>query len=59
MINYCDLTPVSSTLRQNIVEEVRKTIARESAEQSWQLKGEDFHEGVLAMSERREPRFND
>lgn len=48
-----------TTLRQNIVEEVRKAIARESAEQSWQMKAEDFREGVLAMSERREPRFKD
>lgn len=48
-----------TTLRQNIAEEVRKAIARESAEQSWQMKAEDFREGVLAMSERREPRFKD
>lgn len=46
-----------ATLRAGIVEQVRLAVARESIEQNWQFKTEDFAEGVKAMAERRPPRF--
>lgn len=46
-----------SVLRAGLTEEVRLAVARESAQQFHQFATEDFREGVLAMSERRTPRF--
>jgi enoyl-CoA hydratase/carnithine racemase len=46
-----------ATLRQGLVEQIRLAVARESAEQNAQFRSADFHEGVAAMAERREPRF--
>ncbi|ODT36793.1 MAG: enoyl-CoA hydratase [Lautropia sp. SCN 70-15] len=46
-----------ATLRAGLVEQVRLAVARESVEQNWQFKTEDFAEGVKAMAERRPPNF--
>jgi enoyl-CoA hydratase/carnithine racemase len=46
-----------ATLRQGLVDAIRNAVARESVEQNWQFKTEDFKEGVAAMSDRREPQF--
>jgi enoyl-CoA hydratase/carnithine racemase len=46
-----------ATLRTGMVEQIRLAVARESVEQNWQFKTEDFHEGVKAMAERRAPAF--
>lgn len=46
-----------ATLRQGLVEQLQQAVAHESAEQNWQFKTEDFKEGVKAMTERREPKF--
>jgi enoyl-CoA hydratase/carnithine racemase len=46
-----------ATLRRGLVEQVRLAVAHESAEQNRQFKTEDFKEGVKAMAERRDPRF--
>ncbi|ARU03489.1 enoyl-CoA hydratase [Comamonas serinivorans] len=46
-----------ATLQGDRVEKIRSAVARESAEQAWQFKADDFKEGVQAMAERREPRF--
>jgi enoyl-CoA hydratase/carnithine racemase len=46
-----------ATLRAGLVEEIRLAVARESVEQNRQFRSEDFKEGVKAMAERREPRF--
>jgi enoyl-CoA hydratase/carnithine racemase len=46
-----------ATLRQGLVEQIRAAVARESVEQNWQFKTEDFKEGVKAMAERRNPSF--
>ena len=45
------------TLRQGLVEQIRLAVARESEQQNWQFKTEDFKEGVAAMAARREPAF--
>ena len=45
------------TLRQGLVEQIRLAVARESEQQNWQFKTEDFKEGVAAMAARREPVF--
>jgi len=45
------------TLRQDLVEQIRVAVARESTEQNAQFKTADFREGVAAMAARREPRF--
>ena len=47
-----------ATLRQGLVDAIRNAVARESTEQNWQFKTEDFKEGVAAMSDRRDPQFN-
>ena len=44
-----------ATLRAGLVEQIRLAVARESVEQNWQFKTEDFKEGVKAMAERRAP----
>lgn len=46
-----------ATLRAGMVEQIRLAVARESVEQNWQFKTEDFKEGVKAMAERRPPNF--
>lgn len=46
-----------ATLRAGMVEQIRHAVARESVEQNWQFKTEDFKEGVKAMAERRNPDF--
>ncbi|TXL68625.1 enoyl-CoA hydratase/isomerase family protein [Zeimonas arvi] len=46
-----------ATLRAGMVEQIRLAVARESVEQNWQFKTEDFKEGVKAMAERRNPDF--
>ncbi len=46
-----------ATLRTGMVEQIRQAVARESVEQNWQFKTEDFKEGVKAMAERRNPEF--
>jgi enoyl-CoA hydratase/carnithine racemase len=46
-----------ATLRAGMVEQIRLAVARESVEQNWQFKTEDFKEGVKAMAERRDPKF--
>jgi enoyl-CoA hydratase/carnithine racemase len=48
---------VRASLRQGLVEQLHAAVLRESAEQYQQFKTEDFREGVLAMTERRQPRF--
>lgn len=45
------------TLRAGLVEQVRLAVARESEQQNWQFKTEDFKEGVAAMAARRAPVF--
>ena len=47
-----------ATLRQGLVDAIRTAVARESVEQNWQFKTEDFKEGVAAMGARREPQFS-
>ncbi|MDP3253552.1 MAG: enoyl-CoA hydratase/isomerase family protein [Hydrogenophaga sp.] len=46
-----------TVLRGGLVDAVRLAVARESAQQYHQFITEDFREGVLAMTERRAPRF--
>jgi enoyl-CoA hydratase/carnithine racemase len=46
-----------ATLRQGLVEAVTAAVNRESHEQDWQRRTEDFKEGVAAMAARREPVF--
>ena len=46
-----------ATLRQGLVEAVTAAVNRESQEQDWQRRTEDFKEGVAAMAARREPVF--
>lgn len=46
-----------ATLRTGLADAVRQASLRESSEQEWQLKTEDFMEGVNAMTERRDPVF--
>lgn len=46
-----------ATLRTGMVDQIRLAVARESVEQNWQFKTEDFKEGVKAMAERRNPAF--
>ena len=45
------------TLRQDLIEQIRLAVARESTEQNAHFKTNDFKEGVAAMAARREPRF--
>lgn len=46
-----------ATLRAGLVGQIRRAVARESAEQNAHFKTADFREGVAAMAARREPRF--
>ena len=46
-----------TTLRTGLVEQVRRAVAREGSEQSWQRQTEDFKEGIAAMAARRVPQF--
>ncbi|MFA7665083.1 MAG: enoyl-CoA hydratase/isomerase family protein [Burkholderiaceae bacterium] len=46
-----------ATLRAGMVDQIRLAVARESTEQNWQFRTEDFKEGVKAMAERRPPDF--
>ncbi len=46
-----------ATMRTGLVDLVRAAVARESQEQDWQRKTEDFKEGVAATAQRREPVF--
>jgi enoyl-CoA hydratase/carnithine racemase len=46
-----------ATLRQGLVEQLRVAVAHESMEQNAQFKTADFREGIAAMAQRREPRF--
>jgi enoyl-CoA hydratase/carnithine racemase len=48
-----------ATLRAGFVEQFRHAVARESEVQAYQMRSPDFKEGVVAMSERRAPKFND
>jgi enoyl-CoA hydratase/carnithine racemase len=45
------------TLRRGMVDEVEQATEREFTEQRWHKETADFAEGVLAMRERRLPRF--
>ena len=46
-----------ATMRAGLAQEVRNAVARESVEQNLHFKTEDFKEGVKAMAERRDPKF--
>lgn len=46
-----------TTLRGDLVEQIRVAVARESSAQNAHFKTADFREGVAAMSARREPQF--
>jgi 2-(1,2-epoxy-1,2-dihydrophenyl)acetyl-CoA isomerase len=48
---------IRETLRDGLAAEVRSATNRERTEQEWLQKTDDFSEGVLAMSERRDPDF--
>ena len=48
---------IRSTLRGDLAQRVREATAHEQAEQDRLRKTADFAEGVKAMAERREPRF--
>ena len=41
------------TLRAGLVEQIRLAVARESEQQNWQFKTEDFKEGVKSYAEKR------
>jgi len=45
------------TLRAGLASEVVRATQREAQEQEWQWRTQDFREGIAAMAERREPRF--
>jgi enoyl-CoA hydratase/carnithine racemase len=51
------LRSTRDTLRRGLVEAFERATERELLEQNWQLKTEDFAEGVRAMNERRPPDF--
>jgi enoyl-CoA hydratase/carnithine racemase len=51
------LRSTRDTLRRGLVEAFERATERELLEQNWQLKTEDFAEGVRAMNERRLPDF--
>jgi enoyl-CoA hydratase/carnithine racemase len=48
---------IRETLRIGLADTVETALAREAAEQEWQMRSADFSEGVKAMTERREPVF--
>ncbi len=48
---------IRATLRGDLAERIRKATAHEQAEQERLRQTADFREGVKAMGERREPRF--
>ncbi|HUH60213.1 MAG TPA: enoyl-CoA hydratase/isomerase family protein [Candidimonas sp.] len=48
---------IRETLRMGLAEAVETALAREAAEQEWQMCSADFAEGVRAMTERRAPVF--
>ena len=48
---------IRKTLREGLVDKLRRVVDRESQEQCIQMRGDDFREGVAAMAERRLPRF--
>lgn len=48
---------IRATLRQGLVERLRLAMAHEGAEQERLRSSADFHEGIQASAERREPRF--
>jgi 2-(1,2-epoxy-1,2-dihydrophenyl)acetyl-CoA isomerase len=48
---------IRATMRQGLAERVRAATERESAEQNRLRTSEDFREGVVASSERRDPVF--
>jgi hypothetical protein len=45
-------------MRTGLVEQVRGALARERSEQERLMGTADCREGILAMSERREPEFH-
>ena len=51
------LTGGEPTVRQGLVEQIRLAVARESEQQNWQFKTEDFKEGVAHFVEKRAPKF--
>ena len=48
---------VRETLRRGLAEAFVAATEREFAEQAWQRDTPDYAEGILAMKERRTPRF--
>jgi len=48
---------VRETLRRGLADAYEAATEREFSEQAWQRDSEDYREGVLAMKERRPPRF--
>ena len=48
---------IRDTMRTALVDHVRSALARERSEQERLMKTADCREGILAMSERREPNF--
>ena len=53
------VSAVRKSIRAGLVELVRSSVARESAEQHYQFGTQDFQEGVAAMTARRIPEFRD
>lgn len=49
---------VRKTLREGLVQALHRAVERESQEQFVQMRGDDFKEGIAAMTERRPPRFS-
>jgi enoyl-CoA hydratase/carnithine racemase len=49
---------IRDTLRRGLLDAFERATERELLEQNWQLKTEDFAEGVRAMNERRTPDFS-
>ena len=48
---------IRATLRSGLAEEIARITDHELARQSELRMSEDFREGIVAMSERREPDF--
>jgi enoyl-CoA hydratase/carnithine racemase len=48
-----------ATLRRGFVEQFSQAISRESEVQAFQVRSADFKEGVVAMTERRLPKFSE
>lgn len=46
-----------AALRGNLLAQVKEAVAHESREQAWQFGTQDCKEGIRAMAERRQPKF--